>query len=125
MRVFEYFFADVRYALRWLRRSPAFTSIAILSLAIGIGFNTAVFTIVDAVLFRPLPAERHDPLVEVYTTSPDGDTYATSSYPDYSDLKAQNHVFSDIIAYCPIIAAVSGGARSRIALVTRVRSGRL
>src|SRR4029079_11826645 len=99
MRVFEYFFADVRYALRWLRRSPAFTSVAILSLAIGIGFNTAVFTIVDAVLFRPLPVERPDRLVEVYTSSPDGDTFATSSYPDYSDLKAQNHVFSDIIAY--------------------------
>jgi predicted permease len=114
--VFEHFFGDVRYALRWLRRSPGFASVAILSLAIGIGFNTALFTIVDAVLFRPLPVERPDRLVEVYTTSPDGDTYATSSYPDYADLKAQNHVFSDLIAYCPILAAVSAGERSRMAL---------
>ena len=107
--VFEQLFADIRYALRWLRRSPGFTTVAILSLAIGIGFNTALFTIVDAVLFRPLPVDRPDRLVDVFTNSPDGDTYATSSYPDYLDLKAQNHVFTDIAAYSPIIAAVSAG----------------
>jgi len=106
---------DVRYALRWLRRSPGFTTVAILSLAIGIGFNTALFTIVDAVLFRPLPVDRPDRLVDIFTNSPDGDTYATSSYPDYLDLKAQNHVFTDIAAYSPIIAAVSAGDRSRMA----------
>ena len=49
--------ADVRFALSWLRRSPAFTAIAIASLAVGIGFNTALFTIVDALIFRPLPVE--------------------------------------------------------------------
>jgi len=113
--VFEQLFADIRYALRWLRRSPGFTTVAILSLAIGIGFNTALFTIVDAVLFRPLPVDRPDRLVDIFTNSPDGDTYATSSYPDYLDLKAQNHVFTDIAAYSPIIAAVSAGDRSRMA----------
>ena len=51
----ESLIADVRYALRWLRRSPGFTLVAIASFAIGIGFNTALFTIVDAVLFKPLP----------------------------------------------------------------------
>jgi predicted permease len=114
--VFEQLFADIRYALRWLRRSPGFTTVAILSLAIGIGFNTALFTIVDAVLFRPLPVDRPDRLIDVFTNSPDGDTYATSSYPDYLDLKAQNHVFTDMAAYSPIIAAVSAGDRSRMAL---------
>ena len=112
----EHLLSDIRYALRWLRRSPGFTAVAILSLAIGIGFNTALFTIVDAVLFRPLPVDRPDRLVDVYTNSGDGDTYATSSYPDYLDLKAQNHVFSDMVAYSPIIAAVSAGDRSRMAL---------
>ena len=112
----EHFIADVRFALRWLRRSPGFTVVAILSLAIGIGFNTALFTIVDAVLFRPLPVERPDRLAEVYTTSPDGDTYATSSYPDYVDFKARNHVFSDMAGHSMIIVAVSSNDRPRMAL---------
>ena len=112
----ENLITDVRYALRWLRRSPGFTAVAILSLAIGIGFNTALFTLVDAVVFRPLPVAQPDRLAEIYTTSPDGDMYATSSYPDYLDFKAQSHVFSDIIGYSPILAAVSAGDRSRMAL---------
>ena len=60
--------SDVRFALRWLRRSPAFTLVAIASLAIGIGVNTALFTLVDAMLFRPLPVERPDRLVDVFTS---------------------------------------------------------
>ena len=80
---------DVRYALRWMRRSPGFTLIAALSLAVGIGFNTALFTVVDALLMRPLPVERPDRLVDVFTSSDDGDSYATSSYPDFLDFKAQ------------------------------------
>ncbi len=112
----EHLTADIRFALRWLRRSPGFTAVAIVSLAIGIGFNTALFTIVDSILFKPLPVERPGTIVDVYTTSPDGDTYATTSYPDYLDLKAQNHVFSDMVGYSPIIVAVSGGDRSRMAI---------
>ena len=65
--VLETIRSDVRYALRWLRRSPGFTLVAVASLAIGIGFNTALFTIVDALLFRPLPVERPDRLVDVFT----------------------------------------------------------
>jgi predicted permease len=114
--VLENLFADVRYALRWLRRSPGFTLIAITSLAIGIGFNTTLFTLVDALLFRPLPVERPDQLVDVYTTGGDGDTYATSSYPDFLDIKSQNQVFSDMLAYSPSIAAVKLTDRSRLAL---------
>jgi predicted permease len=111
--VLENFVADIRYALRWLRRSPAFTLIAVASLAIGIGFNTALFTIVDAVLFRPLPVERPDRLVDVYTTSRDGDTYATSSYLDYLDMKAKNEVFTDMIGYAPSLDAIKLAEGSR------------
>ncbi len=108
--------ADIRYTVRWLVRSPGFTAIAVASLAIGIGFNTALFTIVDALLFRPLPVERPDRLVDVYTTSRDGDTYATSSYPDYLDLKAKNAVFADMLGFSPSLNAVKLAEGSRPAL---------
>jgi macrolide transport system ATP-binding/permease protein len=114
--VLETLLADIRYALRWLRRSPAFTAIAVASLAIGIGFNTTIFTLVDAVLFRPLPVERVDRLVDVYTTGRDGSRFVTSSYPDYQDLQAQNRVFSDMLAYSLAMNAVNLGDRSRLAL---------
>jgi putative ABC transport system permease protein len=114
--VLENLFSDVRFALRWLRRSPAFTLVAIASLAIGIGFNTALFTLVDALLFRPLPVERPDRLVDVFTSGGDGDQYATSSYPDFLDLVAQNDVFTGMLAYSPSMAAVKLADRSRLAM---------
>ena len=112
----ETLLADVRYALRWLVRSPGFAIVAVASLAIGIGFNTTLFTIVDAVLFRPLPVERPDRLVDVYTTGRSGERYVTSSYPDYLDLKDRNDVFSGMLAYSLALDAVNLTDRSRLAL---------
>jgi predicted permease len=114
--VFGHLTSDIRFAFRWLRRSPGFTLVAVGSLAIGIGFNTALFTIVDALLFRPLPVERPDRLADVFTTGGDGDQYATSSYPDFLDFKSRNAVFSDMLAYSPSIAAVNLADRSRLAM---------
>jgi predicted permease len=114
--VFQAVKADLRYALRLLRRNPAFTALAVISLAIGIGFNTAMFSAVDALLFRPLPIQRPDQIVDVYTRGTDGDTYATSSYPDFQDFRDRNGVFSDMLAYSPAIAAVKTGDRSVMAL---------
>ena len=114
--MFETIRSDICYALRWLRRSPGFAVVAVASLAIGIGFNTALFTLVDALLFRPLPVERPDRLVDVFTSGGDGDQYATSSYPDLLDFKAQNQVFSDMLAYSPSLAAVKLADRSRLAM---------
>jgi len=108
--------ADVRYALKWLLRAPGFAAVAILSLGIGIGFNAALFSIVDALLFRPLPVERPDRLVDVYTKGADGDTYSTNSYPDFRDFQAKTTVFSGMLGYSPSIAAVKAGDRSRMAL---------
>jgi predicted permease len=107
---------DVRYALRWMRRSPGFSAVAILSLGLGVGVNTAMFSLVDSLLFRPLPVTAPESLVDVFTSSGDGDEYATSSYPDFVDLKAQNTVFSDMLGYSPMMAPLSLGDRSRIAL---------
>ena len=108
--------SDVRYALKWLLRSPGFAAVAILSLAVGIGFNTALFSIVDALLLRPLPVSRPDRLVDIYTRGGDGDTYSTNSNPDYVDFRGKNEVFSDILAYSPSIGALKAGDRSRMAL---------
>ena len=107
---------DVRYALRWMVRSPGFSAVAILSLGLGVGVNTAMFSLVDSLLFRPLPVTAPDTLVDIFTAGSDGDEYATSSYPDYLDLKAQNTVFTDMIGYSPMIAPLSLGDRSRVAL---------
>jgi predicted permease len=112
----ETLWADIRYALRWLRKSPAFTMLAVASFAIGIGFNTALFTLVDALLYRPLPVVEPNRLVDLYTSSSDGETYSTNGYPDYVDWKAQNTVFSDMMAYTPSLAALSLTDRSRMAM---------
>ena len=91
-----------------LRRSP--------SLGLGVGVNTAMFSLVDSLLFRPLPVTSPETLVDVFTTGGDGDEYATSSYQDFLDLKQQNTVFSDMLGYSPMMAPLSLGDRSRIAL---------
>ena len=112
----EHLRADLRYALNWLLRSPAFAAVAIASLAIGIGFNTALFSMIDALLLRPLPMQRPEQIVDVYTKGSDGDTYSTSSYPDFLDFQAQNRVFTGMLGYSPAIAAMKTGDQSRMAL---------
>ena len=105
---------DIRYALRWMARSPGFSAVAILSLGLGVGVNTAMFSLVDSLLFRPLPVTAPDTLVDIFTG--DGDELQTSSCQDYLDLKSQNTVFTDVIGYSPMIAPLSLGDRSRVAL---------
>src|SRR5262249_30209147 len=114
----ESVFSDVRFAVRWLRKSPGFTLVAVASLAIGIGFNSALFTIVDALLFKPLPVVRPDRLVDVYTSasSSRGARFSTSSYPDYLDIRTQNDVFEDVIGYTPMFGALATDTGARLAM---------
>jgi len=113
----ESILADIRYALRWLRKSPGFTLVAVASLAIGIGFNTALFAVVDALLFKPLPVAEPDRLVDIFTSDSSGSvSFSTSSYPDYLDLQAQNEVFAAIVGYSPMLAALNLDNRSRLAM---------
>lgn len=82
---------DLRYGVRNLVRRPGFTAIAIASLALGIGLNATIFSLVNAILLRPLPVDRPDRLVSVFTSGssgPESDPYSSSSYLDYADLAA-------------------------------------
>ena len=113
----ESLLADIRFAVRWLRKSPGFALVAVASLAIGIGFNTALFAVVDAVLFKPLPVSAPSRLVDVFTSDSTGAfEYSTSSYPDYLELSAQNDVFEALVGYSPMFAALNLDGRSRLAM---------
>jgi predicted permease len=88
---------DVRYALRGLRRSPAFASIAVIVLALGIGANTALFSVTSAVLLRPLPYPDANRLVRIWTAMPDhGYPRSGSSLPDYRTWRAANRSFDEM-----------------------------
>jgi putative ABC transport system permease protein len=105
----ETFLQNVRYALRQLRKYPGFASIAVLTLAVGIGANAAIFSLVDQVLLRDLPVVEPDRLVMLQSTGPDtgqtdaygGDDHLYFSYPMYRDLRDQNRVFSGMLAMFP------------------------
>ena len=109
------FARDIRYALRQLRRSPGFALTAVLTLALGIGANAAVFTLFDQVLLRMLPVERPKELVRFMwsgafsgsASSFGGEDFNYFSYPMYKDLRDQNQVFSGVIAADKTSAAVS------------------
>jgi putative ABC transport system permease protein len=89
---------DLRYATRMMIKQPIFTAVAVIALALGIGANTAIFTVVNAVLLRPLPYNEPDSLVWVWDTQPQLAT-APTSLPDFLDWKDQNRSFEYMAAY--------------------------
>ncbi|MGC2088299.1 MAG: ABC transporter permease [Candidatus Acidiferrales bacterium] len=90
---------DIRYALRILAKAPAFTAIAILTLALGIGANTAIFSVVYAALLRPLPYSQANRLITLSEIRDAKDTYWDSSYPDYQDWTKQSKTFQAIAGF--------------------------
>src|ERR1043166_4605941 len=91
---------DIRYALRMLTKNPAFASVVVLTLALGIGANAAIFSLLDQVLLQSLPVPNPDQLMVLSAYEPkDGpDTNSSFSYPMYQDLRDRNSVFSGAIA---------------------------
>ena len=89
---------DIRYGVRMLRKTPSVSIIVVIALALGIGANTAIFSVVNAVLLRPLPYEEADRLLFLNEKSQALDEMSIS-YPNYQDWKAQNHVFEAIGVY--------------------------
>jgi putative ABC transport system permease protein len=102
---------DVRYAFRQLWAAPSFTIAAVLTLAMGIGANTAVFAVVDAVVFRPLPFSEPDRLVSFQSRDTRGTPHpSTLSYPNFFDCRTNNHVFQHLVSYRDSEFTLAGSA---------------
>src|SRR6202050_5173712 len=93
-------FADIRYSFRALRRKPAFVAVAVLSLALAIGANSAIFSFADALLLRPLPVKNPSTVFDVSSTTPN-DPFEGMSFPDYRDLRYKSRSFSRFAACAP------------------------
>ena len=104
------FWLDLRYGARMLRKKPGFTLIAMMTLALGIGVNSAIFSVVNSVLLRPLPFDGAERLVRVYVTVPSrGITNNPASWLNFADWRAQNSVFEAIAGYSGASATFTGG----------------
>ena len=110
---------DLRYGLRMLAKNPGFTAVAVLTLALGIGANSAIFTMLDALLLRPLPVANPERLVQLQIKSPQG-FESGFSYPDYQDLRQQVKSFSGVAVYSRQSRFVNSLDESSMVLVDEV-----
>ena len=91
---------DIRYALRVLAKQPGFTAVVVLTLALGIGANTAIFSVVNAVVLEPLPFPQSQRLVRLQGTDVHlNDMHRALCYPDFTDYRAQNRTLESVAAY--------------------------
>jgi putative ABC transport system permease protein len=95
----EHLFQDIRYGLRALAKNPGFTAVAVLTLALGIGANTAIFSVIESLLLRSLPYPHAEQLVEIFNTYPPQVPKGGLSPGDYADWRRQNDSFSEMGAY--------------------------
>ncbi len=98
---------DLRYAVRQLRKNPGFTAVAALTLALGIGANTAIFSVVNAVLLNPLPFPNASRIVSLFEATPNF-PQGSISYPNFLDWQSENHSFEAMAAYHWTDGAITG-----------------
>jgi putative ABC transport system permease protein len=110
---------DIRYALRLLVRSPGFTFVAVLTLALGVGANTAIFSVVRSVLLAPLPFAAPDRLVSLWHGYPPSLPRAAVSAPGFDDLRGARHIFADVTAFRLTNQNLTGGGEPERLLVAR------
>jgi predicted permease len=118
---------DIRYALRMLRKSPGFTTVAVLTLALGIGANTAIFSVVEAALLRPLPYRDGGRLVTLWANYPHFGFSGPGTLcdPDYAQFERQNRVFSDMAAFRAVDSNLTGSGDPERLRGTTATSGLL
>jgi predicted permease len=104
---------DIGYAFRMLRRTPAFTAAALLTLALGIGANSAIFSVVNGVLLRSLPFRDPAHLHQVQMRYPDGTVYSSLSAPDFMSIRADAHVFEQVEAFSTRLLSTLGAGEPR------------
>jgi predicted permease len=110
----ETLYKDIRYAVRSLAKHPGFVAIAVITLALGIGANTAIFSLVNTVLLRPLPVPQAEQIVSVALRGK-GDSILAFSYPNYKDFRDRNQVLAGLLAYRFVPISLSrDGANERI-----------
>lgn len=119
LTAFDGVFADFRYALRTLRRKPGFVAVAVLSLAGGIGANSAIFSFADATMFRPLPVASPAEVLNISNATPDN-VMEGLSYPDYEDVRERSRSFAGVAAYRS--ASIGVGARADVPPQMRLAS---
>jgi predicted permease len=113
-RLEEDMFQDLRFGVRMLMKSPGFALVAVFSLALGIGANTSVFSLLDAILLKPLPVKQPEQLVIVGTQTPSkpGRVFSIYSYPVFREMREKNTVFSDMFARSGLQVSLSSGGQS-------------
>ena len=118
----ESMIADLRYSLRALRSQPTFVAVAVLSLALAIGANSAIFSLADALLLRPLPVPDASAVFDVTNATPDNPFFEGMSFPDYRDFRDHNRSFAGLIAYrlTQVAAATDPAAAARIQIAALV-----
>jgi predicted permease len=116
------FFQDLRYALRMLMKSPGFTAVAILTLALGIGANTAIFSVIDAVLLRPLPYPEANRLVFLGEYSEQVPEMSIAM-ANFNDWRAQNKVFESMVAYQSDNTVLTGRGEAERLRLRRITAG--
>jgi predicted permease len=114
---------DVRFALRMLRRAPGFTAVAVATLALGIGANSAIFSVVNGVLLKPLPFRDAERLYEVRMLYPDGTAYSGLSAPDFMSLREESRAFERVEAYTGGLVTLLGTGEPKQVLGMRVSDG--
>src|ERR1700716_2246170 len=115
----EAFFKDIRFGVRTLLRRPGFASIVVLTLALGIGASTAIFSVVDGVLLRSLPYPEAERLVELREVNPKG-TPISFAQPNFLDLHARSHTLEGVAEYSGGTATVTGGSEPVRSITYRV-----
>ena len=114
------FWQDMRYAARTLRNAPGFTIIAVIALGLGMAVNTAIFSVINGMLLRPLPVPHAEQLAVLAMEQPGMSGFQRFSYPDYRDISDKSNVFSDVLAYRVTLASLTADRKADQCILTRV-----